>query len=443
VRYGADRGSASDRRARGRMSVALALILLSAVVLAGCASTIQLHPVQIATTTPATHAAARVVPGEPAKGLTDNPAYQWWVQPNGPQPDSWWGAEQTPDSLAQQIALMRQLGVQIFRVELVWAFVAPQQPGGATYNPALARDPNWSGYQWSRWDEIVQLATRAGLVLVPQVVYAPPWVCAATAICHPNSPPASAGYYADFMTAAVTRYRDRIHYWELWNEPDNTYHTWGGTLTQYVQLILKPGYEAVQQVDPSAQVLLGGIAGDTDLKAVYAAGARPYFDIVNFHSYYAAPQGIATALDHVRSAMREYGDTAKPIWLTEFGMPTHAAVTSDPASVTPANSNEATQAKYITGVYGIPHLQAILYYELHDTAVYNAQGIPIKWVYWGLVSHDLSYKKQGFAAYQAVPGGALPGLAARASQSTTASRGSAPLATADLPRAHVLVPATT
>lgn len=404
-----------SRNVCGRHLLTMMVVLcLDAAILAACSASTGAPPKKpralVTTAATASTTATGPLSGAPVKGLTDNPAYQWWQRPNSPEPDSWWGDDQTPQTLEAQLALMQQLGVRVFRVELVWPFVAPQMPGGAVYDGAQARDPSWIGYNWQRWDEIVQLATQAGIQLVPMVVYTPAWAADATLAqpVEPNTPPASPQYFADFLTAAAARYQGRIHYWELWNEPDFTTHTWNGTLQQYVDLVLKPGYLAVKQVDANARVLLGGLAGDTNMNAMYAAGAKPYFDIANFHAYFPASQGIATAVDHVESAMHANGDDAKPIWLSEFGMVTHPSLTNgDPSTVTPETSNETAQAKLITGVYQDHRLQAILFYQLHDTAVYGPGTTIQKYVYWGLVSRDFTHKKAGFAAYQAAPSGVL------------------------------------
>jgi hypothetical protein len=338
----------------------------------------------------------------PIKGMTDNPAYQWWRWPNHPQPDSWWGTDQDAQTLGTQISLMQQLGVKLFRVELPWPFVAPSEPGGASYDSAMARDPNWSGYQWDRMDLIVRLATLGGLQLVVQAVYSPDWASGVTATINggPNNPPQSAQYFGDFMFAAATRYKGQIHYWEMWNEPDYPAHTWNGTLQQYVNLVLQPGYEAVKKVDATAKVLLGGLQSDPNMAKMYAAGAEPYFDIGNFHAYLPAAGGVAATMDHVRAAMNQNGDKTKPLWMTEFGYET------------PDSKSETNQARLIHDVYnGLTSLQAILFYQLHDTSVYDADGSVVKQVHWGVVSQDFSRQKPGFAAFQQAVGGSLPSLA--------------------------------
>lgn len=396
-------------------AAALALVVVAVTILALAApSPRKVTHKPGAPTATATHAATATpkVGNGPAKGLTDNPAYQWWEWPNTPQPDSWWGAQQTEASLGQQIALMSRLGVQLFRVELVWPFVAPTEPGGAAYSSADARNPDWSGYHWGRWDLIVRLATAAGMQVVPMVVYTPDWasgVHTTTTGGGPNDPPLVAAYYADFVTAATTRYKGQIHYWELWNEPDYATHTWNGTLGQWVQLVLKPGYQAVKAVDPHAQVVMGGLAGDTHLADLYQAGGGPYFDIVSFHAYYPVAVADSTAWDHIRNALATNNEPKKPIWLTEFGRPTQTSGPPGAAAPTPQAqaTAEQAQASLIKGVFSGMKIQAIFFYQLRDTAVYNSAGQIVKLVYWGLVTRDFSRLKPGFQAYADTPPGAL------------------------------------
>lgn len=365
-----------------------------------------------ATISKTTATPTKIVATGPVKGLTDNPAYQWWRWPNQAQPDSWWGDGQNAQTLGQQISLMQELGVKLFREELVWPFVAPSMPGGAAYDSAQARNPNWSGYQWGRFDLIVQLTSQAGIQLVPEVVYSPDWASGITATTNggPNAPPTAAQYFGDFVFAAATRYKGKIHYWEMWNEPDYAAHTWNGTAQQYVDLVLKPGYQSVKQIDSTAQVLIGGLAGDTNMQKFYTAGAQPYFDIGNVHTYYEAAAGDATGVTHVRGAMNQNGDTAKPLWLTEFGWSSAQDASVCFQDTQPSPSGEQTQAQLVSDMYRYTGVQALFFYQLHDTGVYDASGC-IKGVHWGLLTHDLSRRKPSFDAYKAAVGGTLPALA--------------------------------
>ena len=392
---------------RQSRAIAAGTTFLIAAILAGCGGAPEGGQL-IPSRSPAPSSFPATGPSHPVKGLADNPAFQWWRWPGGAQPDSWWGADQTADTLRTQTDLMQSLGVKLFRVELVWAFVEPTMPGASTYDGELARDSNWAGYRWDRWDLIVKAAGDAGIQLVPEVYYTPAWSggVAITINGGPNAPPASAEQYGDFIYALVSRYKDRIHFWELGNEPDYGPRAWTGTLDQYVALMLKPGYESAKLADPKSKVLISGLASDNHMAAMYKAGAGPYFDIGSFHAYYSASAGDSTALDHVRGAMRANGDINKPIWLTEFGLATRNPDTPS-ARTAESPGAETTQARLIHDVYAGLKVDAIFFYQLHDTAVFSASG-PIKYVYWGLVSRDFTQSKPSLNAYRDAPSPDVP-----------------------------------
>jgi hypothetical protein len=178
-----------------------------------------------------------------------------------------------------------------------------------------------------------------------------------------------------------------------------------------VDLILKPGYQAVKQVDPSAKVVFGGLALGANMGKYYAAGAEPYFDIGNFHAYYEAP-GVAAAKDNVRGTMNQNGDKAKPLWLTEFGAQTQSGGGYLNAETASTPQDETSQARLIHDVFGNMDLQAAFLYQLHDTGVYATGGTLVGSLSsYGIVSHDLIRRKLGFQAYKDAPGAALPPLA--------------------------------
>ena len=336
----------------------------------------------------------------PLKGLTDNPVYQWWRDPTIMQPDSWWGLAEQEEALAEQFHLMRELGAQVFRMELPWLAVAPERPGGVVYDGAAARDPDWPGYRWQRFDLLARLAAQAGVRLVPQVVFAPAWSGGVPATRHggATAPPGSTAHVADFLTALASRYRGRIHYWELWNEPDHP-HSWSGTLRQYVEVVLLPGAEAIRSVDSACQIVLGGLADHRNLAAIYAAGGGPAFDTVNFHLYPTRPSigQVRRALRRVWAQMKRSGDRYKPIWLTECGLATQPPSTPSPFG---GATSEARQARFIRALYRSVGAQAICWYQLRDSCILDAAGQELKRVYWGLVTRDLTRRKPGFEAYR-------------------------------------------
>ena len=161
------------------------------------------------------------------------------------------------------------------------------------------------------------------------------------------APPDNYADYGDFVYALVSRYRGRIHYYQIWNEP-NIYPEWGVypiSPEQYTQL-LKIAATRAREADPNVIIICGALASTIDLQPdapppanslndllflqrMYDAGAAPYFDIMAMQGYglwsgptdrrmqprvmnFGRPQ-------YVRDLMVANGDAAKPIWISEMG----------------------------------------------------------------------------------------------------------------------------
>jgi hypothetical protein len=132
-------------------------------------------------------------------------------------------------------------------------------------------------------------------------------------------------------------------YFEIWNEPNNPAF-WSPTPDPAAYTAdLKAAYTAIKAVAPSALVITGGTSpaansGNsyddvTFLQDMYADGAQGYFDALGAHPYtYPTPPdsvilGSAwSEMDQtspsLRSLMADHGDSAKKIWITEYGAPT-------------------------------------------------------------------------------------------------------------------------
>jgi hypothetical protein len=86
----------------------------------------------------------------------------------------------------------------------------------------------------------------------------------------------------------------------------------------------------VHAADRGATVLLGGLVGVNSgtpwgqLKAIYAAGGKGYFDAIGAHYYSVADTVKGTAaqvrelISRLRKQSKRYRDGRKPIWFTEL-----------------------------------------------------------------------------------------------------------------------------
>lgn len=182
-------------------------------------------------------------------------------------------------------------------------------------------------YDWGFWDDYVRIAVEEyGITLIPYICYTPAWNSTGDSTNYWNHTPVDYNVFGAFVEALVTRYRDRIKTWELWNEPDIKEY-WSGNAADLARLT-KIGAEAVRRADPSAKVVLAGLAGHTDftLALFRDHGISPYVDVVNCHSYYETWNGdpLETVVPYVSTISEiigKYGNN-QSLWMAEVGYST-------------------------------------------------------------------------------------------------------------------------
>src|SRR5262249_18380759 len=128
----------------------------------------------------------------------------------------------------------------------------------------------------------------------------------------------------------VSRYRDSVQHWGMWNEP-NFKHFFSGSPAQYIDTILRVGSQAVRDADPSGYVLGPELGQEGDWwRGLYAVlhQAAEAIDIVTQHSYQDTGHDVLRRLGRpvalrdrptVRDIMKATRTEAKALWLTETG----------------------------------------------------------------------------------------------------------------------------
>jgi len=253
-------------------------------------------------------------------------------------------------------------------------------------------------FHWENVDEgSLQRAGDNGLRVIAVVKYTPDWAQKYPgSACGPIKSSSFAAF-ADFLTAAVNRYKNppfNIKYWELGNEIDapvyyerSVFGCWGDVLDPYFggehyAQMLKAAYPAIKAADPEAQVLLGGLILDNPnedpytiarfFEGVLRGGGGPFFDLVNFHSYSyftgtpgliynpnwpGSPTALPEKVAFLKNVLNRYGWGNKPLINTEVAL--YCDVDTDPCF--------ETQAVFVAKAYaeGIAlGLHGLVYYAL-------------------------------------------------------------------------------
>ncbi len=224
---------------------------------------------------------------------------------------------------------------------------------------------------WEKYDDIVALAERYGLELIVRLSNPPEWTRAQGADAGTFAPPDNYDDFGDFVAAVVNRYRGRIRYYQIWNEP-NIYPEWGERPVnpeEYVEL-LKVAYTRAKAADPNVVILCGALASTIELgprdlndfiflQRMYDAGAAPYFDVLAMQGYglWSGPG------DHrmhprvinfsrplfLRDLMVKNGDAHKAIWISEMNW--NAIPVDHPAPPVYGRYSEEEQARFLVQAY--------------------------------------------------------------------------------------------
>lgn len=189
-------------------------------------------------------------------------------------------------------------------------------------------------YYWDNLDRRITAAVDAGFTPLLLIHTLPTWVEGFGVVGS-----GAAQQYGEFAGAVAQRYGDRVHAYEIWNEP-NIERFWPDPdPVAYAELLAAAG-PAIEAGDPDAEIITGGLApatniegesysGYTFLEQLYALGALEYVSAIAIHPYSfpERPSGMARwntfrQLGLIRQLMRDNGDREKKIWLTEYGAPT-------------------------------------------------------------------------------------------------------------------------
>jgi hypothetical protein len=236
--------------------------------------------------------------------------------------------------IRKSLQMIRDAGFHWIRQEFPWEDIEKPSKGQFW-------DTKYNQSTWDKYDRIVELAREYGLEIVARLDHPPAWTRHDGRARGDFAPPDNFDDYGDFVATVVARYRGKIRFYQLWNEP-NIYPEWGDQpvdAVEYVRL-LKIGYTRAKAVDPSIVIISAGLAQTIEegpanvsdlifLQQMYDAGVRGYFDVLAVMNYGLWTGPGDRRLDPqrtnfsrpilLREIMVKNGDANKPIWAMEVG----------------------------------------------------------------------------------------------------------------------------
>jgi hypothetical protein len=194
---------------------------------------------------------------------------------------------------------MAELGAGVVRLAFGWDVIEPGCKGC---------------FNWDTTDAWRDEAKRTRRTIFASLAYAPAWANGGNPYRYP---PLNYQDWYDFVFATVSRYRDDIHLWGVWNEPNLDQYLQGTDPRIYRSLAIT-ARAAIRAADPLATVLGPDVSFHGVADGWFAAVMSDFgdlFDIVTVHWYPDGPD-LAVMMDQlVRPA-----SLGKPVWMTEVGL---------------------------------------------------------------------------------------------------------------------------
>jgi hypothetical protein len=192
-------------------------------------------------------------------------------------------------------------------------------------------------YDWSGLDSWVAAAQRHGQDLIYTFFNVPQWAASRPKEkCYSGwvgcaAPPRDAADWDRFVSRVVGRYRGRIRYYELWNEP-NASGYWTGTQNELLELVSR-AHAIIKRIDPEAILLTpspsaSGKPGEFArwMDEYLTIGGAKYADVIAWHGYTGRsdrppmpPEVLLEQVQQLRAVMTKHGAGDRPIWNTEGG----------------------------------------------------------------------------------------------------------------------------
>ncbi len=260
----------------------------------------------------------------------------------------------SPTMVRKAISALAEAGVKMVRQVISWDEVETKQ----------------NIFDYSKYDVIVDSLKENQVCMLGILCYTALW----TGKQWNDAPDPQ--LFTTYVRNTVRRYKDRIKYWEIWNEPDHpTYWKDQDGLKAYAELI-KVVHPVIKEEDSTAQVVLGSVCSAKSLAQMYKQGVHDYFDVVNVHPFTSpleenCMKKVHAIYEDCRATMAFHDDEKKPMWFTEIGCPGVGTSQESKGWWLGKSPTDLEQANWLTTVYaeGLkwPGVERIFWAFLQET----------------------------------------------------------------------------
>lgn len=191
--------------------------------------------------------------------------------------------------------------------------------------------PQKGRWNFSELDRAVEIAQQHGIEVLLTLGQTPKWAAARPEEVVENGPgassePARMEDWERYVRVVARRFKGKIKYYELWNEPRfrevDSYRVMPG-FTGYAAHMVEMGRLAkriIAEEDPAAVLISPAIdGGPRRVEQWFKSGGGNVTSILAHHFYVRPPERMVKLYRDLRSITQRYGFADMPIWNTESG----------------------------------------------------------------------------------------------------------------------------
>lgn len=218
-----------------------------------------------------------------------------------------------------------------------------------------------------------------------------------------------------YVSATVKHYKNRVKYWEIWNEPDGRW-CWRPEpdAKEYGAFALRTA-KTIKTADPEAKVLTGSFCVDLDfLQGYLSRELVEVSDYVTYHRYaFDVDTGVIEHVQNIRAILNSFGGKHLGIIQGETGTQSRYGTRG---ALRNAEWTERSQAKYLLRKAMVDLKTEVLFTSYFSTVdifenIDNDEGVKtFEWYgFFGLLGEEFDsngiplgkyYRKQAFRSMQ-------------------------------------------
>lgn len=187
-------------------------------------------------------------------------------------------------------------------------------------------EPARDDWRWQRLDSLVDSAAEGKVDVLLTLESTPEWAASAPKMpaaygSGANSMPIDINMWGQYVDTVVQRYRGRIGYYQVWNEPNVPKFFSGGPSDLYE--LTRRTKSLLRKLDPQAKLVCPSPTGENGLpffRRLLETGIAAHCDIIGYHFYtgHRPPEAMLNVIAQVARLRDKYAPKT-PIWNTETG----------------------------------------------------------------------------------------------------------------------------